>query len=161
MNINPLEDEFYTLYPNKKVRGYYAPKYIDLKPIMQALEESSFLRVNDNLNIKWLIKNRDKVLSGKYKDFSKDKKEETLTVSPEELQKINKAVEESDFLKNAKNLNMNWLIKNKDKVLSGAYKTYNKPTTNNNYFATGNERTYTQEDYDSMWSDLDNINWDD
>lgn len=156
MNNNPLEDEFYTLYPNKKVRGYFAPKYIDLKPIIQALEESTFLRVNDNLNIKWLIKNSEKVLSGKYKDFN-NTKEEVLTVSPEELQLINKAVEESDFLKNAKNLNMNWLIKNKSKVLSGAYKTYNKPTKNNLH--NGNERNYSEEYLNSLFDNNKDIDF--
>ena len=48
MNNNPLEDEFYTLYPNKKVRGYFAPKYIDLKPT-ERYKKLRFEQIGDKI----------------------------------------------------------------------------------------------------------------
>ena len=66
-----LETEFLKKYPKKAVRGYHVPTYINLKPILDALSESHFLRDNDNLTIKWLVKNQDKVCSGMYKDYKK------------------------------------------------------------------------------------------
>lgn len=98
-----LEKEFLKKYPKKAVRGYHVPQYIDLKPIMQAMEESHFLRHANNLTLKWLVKNREKVCSGRYKDYEKPNYTQTNqnehNYSDEELNKLfdnNKIIETKD-----------------------------------------------------------------
>lgn len=90
--VKQLEDEFLKKYPKKAVRGYHVPAHIDLKPIIQAVEESHFLRVNNNLTLKWLVKNREKVCDGRYKDYirepTKPKNPNERNYTDEELNKL-------------------------------------------------------------------------
>ena len=70
-----------------------------------------------------------------------------------DFQKLEKAVNESEFLQTSNNLTINWLLLHYNEIINGNYKDFHKSTTKKNDKAIIT-RNYTKEELDSAFFEL-------
>lgn len=95
-----------------------------------------------------------------HKDISLDFEEEKILsdISDKDFEVFIKCIKESDFLKDNNNLDLSWLLKNKEKVVKGEYKTF-KRSNQDTYVRNANNRVYTEEELEEFVTDIKDVKW--
>lgn len=120
---------------------------------------------NDNVNVNYNVNERDIGLflsQNNYETFKNSYPNKIINKNEAipngfDFNKLMQAINASEFLKENNNLSFAWFVANYDKVINGNYKNFTQSTTiakNDDVIRT---HTYTQEEVNSFFTNLDEL----